>query len=182
MIAPSTRQQLQDRGYLVLPALLPPDQIARLNARIEELFALEGDSAGSEFKTAPSARSRRSPQRHPVRRRQRPERLPELATSGPAFRARLPAQVCESEIRSPSTHPARARRSADGSGGRALGSRELISGSLRPMPEIHDLNANDGFVKLTEHRPYGIVSVRALRLVHPNNIEDRHGMLVDECA
>jgi ectoine hydroxylase-related dioxygenase (phytanoyl-CoA dioxygenase family) len=56
MITPSTRQELQDRGYLVLPALIPPDQIARLNARIEELFALEGDSAGSEFKTEPGAR------------------------------------------------------------------------------------------------------------------------------
>jgi len=56
MIALSARRELQDRGYLVLPALLPPDQIARLNARIEELFALEGESAGSEFKTEPGAR------------------------------------------------------------------------------------------------------------------------------
>ena len=56
VIALSDRQQLQHQGYLVLPALLPPDQIARLNARIEELFALEGESAGSEFKTEPGAR------------------------------------------------------------------------------------------------------------------------------
>jgi hypothetical protein len=55
MIALSAQQELQDRGYVVLPALIPPDQIARLNARIEELFALEGESAGSEFKTEPGA-------------------------------------------------------------------------------------------------------------------------------
>ena len=56
MLAPSAKQQLQDWGFLIFPTLIPPAQVARLNERIEELFALEGDSAGSEFKTEPGAR------------------------------------------------------------------------------------------------------------------------------
>ena len=56
MLATAARQHLQDQGFLILPALIPPAQIARLNARVEELFTLEGDGAGSEFKTEPGAR------------------------------------------------------------------------------------------------------------------------------
>ena len=56
MLPASSRQQLEDRGFLILPALIPPTQVARLNERIQELFALEGDSAGSEFKTEPGVR------------------------------------------------------------------------------------------------------------------------------
>jgi hypothetical protein len=56
MLSPSAKQQLKDRGFLIFPALIPAEQVARFNARIEELFALEGDSAGSEFKTEPGAR------------------------------------------------------------------------------------------------------------------------------
>ena len=35
---------------------MPPERVAAFNERIEELFALEGDSAGSEFRTEPGAR------------------------------------------------------------------------------------------------------------------------------
>ena len=56
MLPASAQQQLEERGFLILPALLPAAQVARLNERIEELFILEGDSAGGEFKTEPGAR------------------------------------------------------------------------------------------------------------------------------
>ncbi len=55
MLPASAPPQLEERGFLILPALIPPAQVARLNERVEELFALEGDSAGSEFKTEPGA-------------------------------------------------------------------------------------------------------------------------------
>jgi ectoine hydroxylase-related dioxygenase (phytanoyl-CoA dioxygenase family) len=51
-----SKQQLLDLGYLIFPALLSADEVARFNARVEELFAIEGDSAGGEFKTEPGAR------------------------------------------------------------------------------------------------------------------------------
>lgn len=50
------RRQLDEQGYLVLPGLMPPALLARLRARVEELFAEEGERAGSEFKTEPGAR------------------------------------------------------------------------------------------------------------------------------
>jgi len=56
MIASSSKQQLHDQGFLIFPALLSPEQVARFNDRVEELFALEGDGAGGEFKTEPGAR------------------------------------------------------------------------------------------------------------------------------
>src|SRR5260221_9695942 len=56
MLPAPAQQQLEDRGFLILPALIPPPQVARLSERIEELFTLEGDSAGGEFKTEPGAR------------------------------------------------------------------------------------------------------------------------------
>ena len=49
-------QHLQEQGFLVFPALLSPEQVARFNERVEELFTLEGDGAGSEFLTEPGAR------------------------------------------------------------------------------------------------------------------------------
>jgi hypothetical protein len=56
MLTSSAKQHLQDRGFLVFPALLSPEQVARFNDRIEKLFAIEGDGAGGEFKTEPGAR------------------------------------------------------------------------------------------------------------------------------
>jgi ectoine hydroxylase-related dioxygenase (phytanoyl-CoA dioxygenase family) len=49
-------RQLDEQGYLVLPGLMPPELLERVRARVEELFAEEGESAGSEFKTEPGAR------------------------------------------------------------------------------------------------------------------------------
>lgn len=56
MLTESARKQLEDNGYLALPALLAPDRLEAFRTRIEELFALEGERAGSEFKTEPGAR------------------------------------------------------------------------------------------------------------------------------
>ncbi len=56
MLSVPAKQQLEDQGYLILPALISTEQVARLNVRIEELFALEGADAGREFKTEPGAR------------------------------------------------------------------------------------------------------------------------------
>jgi ectoine hydroxylase-related dioxygenase (phytanoyl-CoA dioxygenase family) len=50
------RTQLDEHGYLVLPGLMPPELLERVQARVEELFAEEGERAGSEFKTEPGAR------------------------------------------------------------------------------------------------------------------------------
>ena len=50
------RRQLDEQGCLLLPGLMPPELLARLRNRIDELFALEGASAGSEFKQEPEAR------------------------------------------------------------------------------------------------------------------------------
>ncbi len=38
-----------------MPGFLTPEQVARFNARIEELFAEEGDQSGGEFKNEPGA-------------------------------------------------------------------------------------------------------------------------------
>ena len=49
-------QELVERGYVVFPGVLTQARVAAFNTRIEELFALEGDSAGAEFKSEPGAR------------------------------------------------------------------------------------------------------------------------------
>jgi hypothetical protein len=56
MLSAFAKQQLEDQGFLILPGLISAGEVARLNERIEELFALEGESAGREFKTEPGAR------------------------------------------------------------------------------------------------------------------------------
>ncbi len=48
MLNASQRQQLDEQGYLLLPAHLPNANIASLLARLEELWASEGDEAGAE--------------------------------------------------------------------------------------------------------------------------------------
>ena len=50
------KSQLEENGYLALPDFLSRDQVEELNVRIEELFAAEGDRAGSEFKQEPGTR------------------------------------------------------------------------------------------------------------------------------
>jgi hypothetical protein len=56
MLSDSAKQQLEEQVYLVLPGFLTPEEVARFNERVEKLFTLEGDHAGSEFKTEPGAR------------------------------------------------------------------------------------------------------------------------------
>jgi ectoine hydroxylase-related dioxygenase (phytanoyl-CoA dioxygenase family) len=55
-VTDADRRQLDEHGYLVLPGLMPPELLARVQERVEELFAEEGERAGSEFKTEPGAR------------------------------------------------------------------------------------------------------------------------------
>lgn len=50
------RQDLDNKGYVVLERLLDEDTLDRLRARTEELYELEGDRAGSEFLTEPGSR------------------------------------------------------------------------------------------------------------------------------
>ena len=49
-------QELLEQGYVVFPGFLTESQVAAFNTRIEELFAIEGENAGSEFKSEPGAR------------------------------------------------------------------------------------------------------------------------------
>lgn len=43
-------KQLDEFGYVVLPAAIPATFLAELNQRIDQLFVQEGEKAGSEFK------------------------------------------------------------------------------------------------------------------------------------
>ena len=56
MLTAVARHKLEQDGFLIFPSLLSPEQVAAFNTRVEELFALEGDSSGSEFRTEPGAR------------------------------------------------------------------------------------------------------------------------------
>lgn len=50
------RQQLDELGYVVLGGFMDAGLLDRLRGRVEELFALEGDAAGAEFKQEPGCR------------------------------------------------------------------------------------------------------------------------------
>jgi Phytanoyl-CoA dioxygenase (PhyH) len=54
MTAPES--ELDERGFTKLEGLLSPERCQCLANRIEELFALEGEAAGSEFRREPGAR------------------------------------------------------------------------------------------------------------------------------
>jgi ectoine hydroxylase-related dioxygenase (phytanoyl-CoA dioxygenase family) len=56
MLHDAERRQLEEEGYLALPGLMPPELLAALRRRIDEIFEEEGDRAGSEFKQEPGAR------------------------------------------------------------------------------------------------------------------------------
>ena len=56
MLTQSQRRQLDELGYLVLPELVSPSLLAALRERVEMLWELEGDDAGSEFRPEPGAR------------------------------------------------------------------------------------------------------------------------------
>jgi len=49
-------QFLNEQGYLVLENFMSADLLAEVRQRVEELFAKEGDRAGSEFKQEPQSR------------------------------------------------------------------------------------------------------------------------------
>jgi ectoine hydroxylase-related dioxygenase (phytanoyl-CoA dioxygenase family) len=56
VLSAQAKATLLEEGYLHLPALLSAGRVAAFNERVEELFALEGENAGSEFRTEPGAR------------------------------------------------------------------------------------------------------------------------------
>ena len=56
MLGASDRRQLDEKGWLALPGLMSADLLAALRARIDKLFAEEGEAAGGEFKQEPGAR------------------------------------------------------------------------------------------------------------------------------
>src|SRR4051812_20817306 len=56
MLLQSQKRQLDDLGYVVLPGFMPPPLLAALRERVETLWALEGDHAGSEFRPEPGTR------------------------------------------------------------------------------------------------------------------------------
>lgn len=55
-MTPQDRRQLETAGYLTLVNHIPERDLSRLRQRVEELFALEGDQAGSEFRQEPGSR------------------------------------------------------------------------------------------------------------------------------
>jgi len=56
MLSDTERRGLDEDGYVRLPGLMRPEQLDALRARIDELFAEEGEQAGGEFKQEPGAR------------------------------------------------------------------------------------------------------------------------------
>jgi len=56
MLTDSAKQQLEEQGFLALTGFLSEEAVEKFRARTEELFALEGDQSGSEFKQEPGAR------------------------------------------------------------------------------------------------------------------------------
>jgi ectoine hydroxylase-related dioxygenase (phytanoyl-CoA dioxygenase family) len=56
MLGEVARQQLSEEGYIVLESLMGRELLEGLRARVEQLFAEEGDRAGSEFRQEPRAR------------------------------------------------------------------------------------------------------------------------------
>ena len=54
-IAQSEKDQLDERGFVILEDVVSLAMIDAVQTRIEQLFAEEGDGAGSEFKQEDSA-------------------------------------------------------------------------------------------------------------------------------
>jgi hypothetical protein len=52
----TVEEQLEQDGFVVLPDRLTATELVRLRARVEELWALEGERAGSEFRQEPGTR------------------------------------------------------------------------------------------------------------------------------
>lgn len=55
-MTPAQFQQLDREGYLILADFMSPALLEELRSRVEELYAEEGDQAGSEFKQEPFTR------------------------------------------------------------------------------------------------------------------------------
>lgn len=53
MLSAAEKEQLDSVGYLALPGLLGPDALRQFRARVSELFRLEGEHAGGEFRQEP---------------------------------------------------------------------------------------------------------------------------------
>lgn len=56
MLEQSQRLQLDELGYLVLPGFVAPSCVSELRERVETLWELEGNEAGSEFRDEPGTR------------------------------------------------------------------------------------------------------------------------------
>src|SRR5437868_12344375 len=68
-VSEADRQQLDERGFLVLPGFMDDGLLAELRGRVGQLFDEEGDAAGAEFKQEPGCK-----------------RLANLADKGEVFR------------------------------------------------------------------------------------------------
>lgn len=55
VLSEAQREALREQGYVSLPGLMPAGMLAAMRRRIDELAALEGERAGSEFKPEPGA-------------------------------------------------------------------------------------------------------------------------------
>jgi ectoine hydroxylase-related dioxygenase (phytanoyl-CoA dioxygenase family) len=55
-MSPDQRQQLDTDGYVVLKNFLPSETLSEVRERVEELYAAEGENAGSEFRLEPGSR------------------------------------------------------------------------------------------------------------------------------
>jgi ectoine hydroxylase-related dioxygenase (phytanoyl-CoA dioxygenase family) len=56
LLTEQQQQDLDSQGYVVLERFLSPDTLAEVRERVEELYAREGESAGSEFRKEPGSR------------------------------------------------------------------------------------------------------------------------------
>lgn len=54
-MTPDQRSQLDQEGYIVLKDLMGPEFLVAVQERVDALYRLEGDSAGSEFKQEPQS-------------------------------------------------------------------------------------------------------------------------------
>ena len=50
------KKQLDEQGYVVLEGFIGPEWLRELRVRVEELYELEGENAGHEFRQEPFAR------------------------------------------------------------------------------------------------------------------------------
>lgn len=56
MLTDQQQEDLDTLGYVVLERFLPADMLREVCDRVEELYALEGENAGAEFRKEPGAR------------------------------------------------------------------------------------------------------------------------------